>query len=147
MANSIQGYYSDLVLGKVDSSDPGFSFLEMPIVYAATIRAGMIVNASGAPVATADAATAYGVITDRDLYPSDDAPRGFVVGTTYKFVVGATYNFVVGVRGLTLNQDKIFFADGTTAINAAAKTALEARGLKITNKYYDASDAPETIIV
>lgn len=131
MANPIQGYYSDLVLGKVDSSDQGFSFLEMPIVYAATIRAGMIVNASGAPVATADAATAYGVITDRDLYPSYDAPREFVVGTTY--------NFVVGVRGLTLNQGKIFFADGTTAINAAAKTALEARGLKITNKYYDGS--------
>ncbi|QGZ16291.1 putative head stabilization/decoration protein [Erwinia phage Hena1] len=131
MANPIQGYYSDLVLGKVDSSDQGYSFLEMPIVFAATTKAGIIVNASGAPVAAADAATAYGVITDRDLYPAYDAPREFVVGTTY--------NLVVGVRGLTLNQGKIFFADGTTVINAAAKAALEARGLKITDKYYDGS--------
>lgn len=131
MANPIQGYYSDLVLGKVDSSDQGYSFLEMPIVYAANLSAGMIVNSSGAPIAVGDAATAFGVITDRDLYPAYDAPR--------EFVVGKTYNFVVGVRGLTLNQKKIFFSDGTTAINAAAIAALDARGLKITDKYYDGS--------
>lgn len=139
MANPIEGYYSDLVLGKVDSSDQGNSFAEMPIVYAATVKAGIIVNASGVPVASADAATAFGVITDRDLYPAYTPTRGFVVGTTY--------NLVVGVRGLTLNQKKIFFADGTTAINAAAKTALEARGLKITDKYYDGSvEIPVTSI-
>lgn len=139
MANPIQGYYSDLVLGKVDSSDQGFSFAEMPVVYAATVKAGTIVNATGAPVAVADAATAYGVITDRDLYPAYTPTRGFTVGQTYPLVVG--------VRGLTLNQKKIFFADGTTAINAAAKTALEARGLKITDKYYDGSvEIPVTSI-
>lgn len=139
MANPIEGYYSDLVLGKTDSSDQGFSFLEVPIVYAATVKAGVIVNASGVPVAAADAATAYGVITDRDLYPAYTPTRAFVVGTTY--------NLVVGVRGLTLNQGKIFFADGTTPINAAAKTALEARGLKITDKYFDGSvDIPVTSI-
>lgn len=131
MANTIQGYYSDLVLGKTDSSDQGFSFLEMPIVFAETIKAGIIVNSEGVPVAADDAATAYGVITDRDLHPAYVAPR--------EFVVGETYNLVVGVRGLTLNQGKIFFADGTTAINAAAKAALEDRGLKITDKYYDGS--------
>lgn len=133
MANPIQGYYSDLVLGKTDSSDQGFSFLEMPIVYAATVKAGIIVNASGVPVAAADAGTAYGVITDRDLYPAYTPTRGFVVGTTY--------NLVVGVRGLTLNKGKIFFADGTTPINAAAQAALETRGLKITDKYFDGSVA------
>jgi len=139
MANPIEGYYSDLVLGKVDSSDQGNSFAEMAIVFGANVKAGTIVNASGAPVAVADAATAYGVITDRDLYPAYTPTRGFTVGTSY--------NLVVGVRGLTLNQRKIFFADGTTAINAAAKTALEARGLKITDKYYDGSvEIPVTSI-
>lgn len=139
MANPIQGYYSDIVLGKVDSSDQGYSFLEMAIPYAAGLKAGTIVDDTGAPIAAADAADAFGVITDRDLVPAYDAPREFVVGTTY--------NFVVAVRGLTLNKAKLFFSDGTTAINAAAITALEAKGLKITDKYYDGSvDIPVTSI-
>ncbi len=132
MANPIQGYYSDIVLGKVDSSDQGYSFLEMDIEYVAGLKAGMIVKADGTPAATADAASAFGVITDRDLVTSSyTMPRPFVVGETYKFVVA--------VRGLTLNKFKLFFADGTTAINAAAIAALEAKGLKITDKYYDGS--------
>ena len=54
---------------------------------------------------------------------------------------------VVAVRGLTLNKSKLFFADGTTAINAAAIAALEAKGLKITDKYYDGSvEIPVTSI-
>lgn len=131
MANPIQGYYSDIVLGKVDSSDQGYSFLEMPIVYAAGMKAGMIVNAEGELVAVGSAGDAFGVITDRDLVPAYEMVR--------EFVVGKTYNFVVAVRGLTLNKFKLFFADGTTAINAAAIAALEAKGLKITDKYYDGS--------
>ncbi|AGZ17544.1 head decoration [Escherichia phage 4MG] len=139
MANPIQGYYSDIVLGKVDSSDQGYSFLEMEITYAAGLKAGMIVKADGTLAATADAASAFGVITDRDLVPAYSAPR--------PFVVGQKYNFVVAVRGLTLNKSKLFFADGTTAINAAAIAALEAKGLKITDKYYDGSvEIPVTSI-
>lgn len=131
MANPIQGYYSDIVLGKVDSSDQGYSFLEMEITYSAGLKAGMIVKSDGTLAATADAADAFGVITDRDLVPAYTMPRPFVVGEKYKFVVA--------VRGLTLNKFKLFFADGTTAINAAAIAALEAKGLKITDKYYDGS--------
>jgi hypothetical protein len=139
MANPIQGYYSDIVLGKVDSSDQGYSFLEMEITYSAGLKAGMIVKADGTLAATGDAASAFGVITDRDLVPAYDAPR--------PFVVGQKYNFVVAVRGLTLNKSKLFFADGTTAINAAAIAALEAKGLKITDKYYDGSvEIPVTSI-
>ena len=139
MANPIQGYYSDIVLGKVDSSDQGYSFLEMEITYSAGLKAGMIVKADGTLAATGDAASAFGVITDRDLVPAYSAPR--------PFVVGQKYNFVVAVRGLTLNKFKLFFADGTTAINAAAIAALEAKGLKITDKYYDGSvEIPVTSI-
>jgi len=139
MANPIAGYYSDIVLGKVDSSDQGYSFLEMPIEFVAGLKAGMIVNADGEPIAAGAAADAFGVITDRDLVPAYEPTRELVVGTTY--------NFVVGVRGLTLNKFKLFFADGTTAINAAAIAALEAKGLKITDKYYDGSvEIPVTSI-
>lgn len=139
MANPIAGYYSDIVLGKVDSSDQGYSFLEMDIEYVEGLKAGMIVKADGSLAATGDAANAFGVITDRDLVPAYEAPREFVVGNTYRFVVA--------VRGLTLNKFKLFFADGTTAINATAIAALEAKGLKITDKYYDGSvEIPVTSI-
>ncbi len=72
----------------------------MPIEFVAGLKAGMIVNAAGEPIAASAAADAFGVITDRDLVPAYDAPRDFVVGTTY--------NFVVAVRGLTLNKFKLF---------------------------------------
>lgn len=132
MANPIHGPYSDLVLGKVDSSDQGYSFKEMEITYVAGMKAGQIVKADGTLAAAADAADAFGVITDRDLHTG-------VYTAPIPFVVGQKYNFVVGVRGLTLNKAKIFFADGTTAINAAAIAALEAKGLSITDKYFDGS--------
>lgn len=125
--------YSDIVLGKVDSSDQGYSFLEMDIAFTAPMKAGMIVNEQGVPVAAADATTAYGVLLDRDLLPN--VVNGLVAGE--ELVVGETYNFVVGVRGLTLNKFKLVFANGTTAINDAAIDALQTRGLKITDHYFD----------
>lgn len=126
----LQGKYSDIVLGKVDSSDQGYSFLEMSIAYVAGMKAGQLVKADGTLAATADAANVAGVLLDRDLLPGVTPREDYVVGTTYKFVVG--------VRGLTLNKLKLFFADGTTAINAAAITALEAHGIKVTDKYFSA---------
>lgn len=121
--------YSDIVLGKVDSSDQGYSFLEMEVTFTEDMVAGMIVDEAGVPVATADAATAFGVLLDRDLLPN--------VVNSKDLVVGEKYNFVVGVRGLTLNKFKLVFADGETAINDAAIAALDARGLKITDHYFD----------
>ena len=126
----LQGKYSDIVLGKVDSSDQGYSFLEMSIAYVAGMKAGQLVKADGTLAATANAASVAGVLLDRNLLPGVTPREDYVVGTTYKFVVG--------VRGLTLNKFKLFFADGTTAINAAAITALEAQGIKVTDKYFSA---------
>lgn len=130
MANPIQTFYSDIVLGKVDSSDAGYSFLEMPIAYVETLKAGMMVDKAGVPVAAGSGANAYGVVTDRDLVPAYTPER--------KFTVGTTYNFTVAVRGLTLNKSKVVYADDS-AIDDAALEALEAKGLKITDKYYDGS--------
>lgn len=132
MANPIQGFYSDIVLGKVDSSDQGYSFKEMGIQYAAGMKAGMIVKEDGTLAASGDAAQAYGVLVDHDLVPAYEPITPFKVGTKY--------NFVVAVRGLTLNKSKIVFSDGSTGINETAIKALEARGLKITDKYYDGSE-------
>lgn len=136
MANTyVATRYSDIVLGKTDSSDQGFSFLEMPIVFTKGMVAGMIVNEAGVPVAAADAATAHGVLLDRDLLPN--VVEGLVANQ--QLVEGQTYDFVVGVRALTLNKFKLVFANGTTQINDAAIDALETRGLKITDHYFDGS--------
>lgn len=121
---TLQGFYSDLVLGKVDSSDQGYSFLEVPVVWVATLESGMLMKADGTAAAVADAANVTGVLLDRDVL------EGVVPREAY--TVGSTYNFVVGVRGLTLNKKLLKFADGT-AINTAAIAALNAKGIKVTD--------------
>jgi len=81
-------WYSDIVLGKVDSSDQGYSFLEMPIAFVAGMKAGMLVTEAGALVAAGTAADAFGVILDRDLLDTVAVDPAYVVGETYNFVVG-----------------------------------------------------------
>lgn len=126
---SLEGKYSDIVLGKVDSSDQGFSFKELQIAYAETLRAGMVVKADGTPLATGDAATlAYGVLLDRDLLPGVDLSR-------VQLIVGDTYAFNVGVRGLTFNFYALCFADGT-AITDAVAAQLEVKGNNVTKYYF-----------
>lgn len=126
----LKGFYSDIVLGKTDSSDQGYSFLEMGVVYAETLKAGMLVKIDGTPAAVADAASVYGVLLDRDLLNGVVPREAYVVGTTYKFVVG--------VRGLTLNKSRIVFSDGTTVINDTAIAALHDKGIKVTDHYFGA---------
>lgn len=120
------GFYSDLVLGKVDSTDEGFSFLEIEATYAAGMKAGMVINAAGVAVAAADIATAIGVITDRKLFTN---------GAVLDLEVGDKFPCVVGVRGLTLNQLRVVYADGT-AISDADAAILQKLGLKLTKKVY-----------
>lgn len=126
----LQGFYSDIVLGKTDSSDQGYSFLEMEITYAETLKAGMLVKIDGTPAAAADAANVYGVLLDRDLL------NGVVPREAY--TVGQKYKFVVGVRGLTLNKTRLVFADGTTVITDPAIAALHDKGIKVTDHYFSA---------
>lgn len=131
MANPISGYYSDLVLGKVDSSDEGYTVEEMSVTYADGMVSGMLVDSSGAALASTDAANAYGVILQPELFPAFTPEPEFTVGTAY--------TFIIGVRGLTLNKNLVLFADGTTVIDDTAIAVLAAKGLKITDKYYDGS--------
>lgn len=129
---SLEGKYSDIVLGKVDSSDQGYSFKELQVAFATTLRAGMVVKANGAPLATGDAANlAYGVLLDRDLLPGVDLTR-------VQLIVGDTYAFNVGVRGLTFNFYALCFADGTPITDAVA-AALEVNGQNNVTKNYFAT--------
>lgn len=139
MANPIKGYYSDLVLGKVDSSDQGYSFAEVGIAFADTLEAGMLVKADGTLVAASDAAAdVFGVIVDRELQEAYDFSQPLTAGTKY--------NFVVGVRGLTLNKARLKVADGSAA-PATLLAALEGKGIKVTDKYLDGTvDIPVTSI-
>lgn len=127
---TLQGFYSDIVLGKTESSDQGYSFLEMTIAYVAGMKAGMLVKKDGTPAAAADAANVFGVLLDRDLLNGVVPREEYVVGTEYKFVVG--------VRGLTLNKSALVFADGTTGITQAAIDALHDKGIKVTDHYFSA---------
>jgi len=118
---SVTQFYSDLVLGKVDSSDLGYSVEEVSVTWADDMTCGALLKADGTWAVAADAADVASVLIDaRVLRESQD----FVVGTQYKLVVAK--------RAMTLNKNLLKYSDA--AINAAGVTALEAKGLKITDK-------------
>lgn len=118
---SITQFYSDLVLGTVVASDLGYSVEEVSVTWAANMAAGSLLKADGTWAAIADAATVSSVLIDAR-----------VTREAQDFVVGTVYKLVVAKRALTLNKNLLKFSDG--AINAAGVTALEAKGIKVTDK-------------
>ena len=125
---TLEGDYSDIVLGRVVAfGDTGWNFKEVEMDWADddTLFAGLLVKEDGTPCAVADAAKAYGVLVDRKVLPGVKQFSGTITS-------GTKVPMVLAVRGLTLNQLKLKFADGTTAINAAAIDALEAKGNQVT---------------
>lgn len=126
---TLEGNYSDIVLGRVVAfGDTGWNFKEVNMVFADTLFAGLLVKKDGTPVASAaEAGDTYGVLVDRKVLP------GVTVWTDMTPVAGETLPMVLAVRGLTLNQLKLKFAD-EAAINAVAIEALEAQGNLVTDK-------------
>lgn len=122
----LQGFYSDLVLGKVDSSDAGYCFKEIEATYATGMKAGVLIDASGVVVPAGSASTAIGVVTDRKLFAN---------GAEMTLAVGDKFPCVVAVRGVTLNQLLVVYSDGT-AITDADALVVEKLGLKLTKKVY-----------
>ena len=118
---SISQFYSDLVLGSVVSSDLGYSVEEVSVTWAANMAAGALLKADGTWAAIADAATVSSVLIDAR-----------VTREAQDFVVGTVYKLVVAKRALTLNKSLLKFSDGF--IDAAGVTALEAKGIKVTDK-------------
>ena len=115
--STLQKFVSDVVLGKVGSSDLGYTTEEITVTYAANMGVGSVVNSSGVWIATAAAANTYGVIVDMKAKNLDG-----------KLTVGATFPCVVAVRGTSFKGSKVLFTDG--AINTAGKAVLEAKGCK-----------------
>ncbi|AFH21170.1 head decoration [Cronobacter phage CR3] len=131
---TLEGNYSDIVLGRVVAfGDTGWNFKEVDMTFIASdadadsktaLFAGMLVGEDGTP-ATA-AADVFGVLVDRKVLPGVDHYIGV-------FEPGEKVPMVLAVRGLTLNQLKLKYADGSD-IDAAGIKALEAQGNQVTDK-------------
>lgn len=120
----ITAQYSDIVLGKVDSSDAGYNFKEMEITLTEHHHAGTVVTKDGS-IANQDGSDAYGVLVDRALIP-DSAGKVHIaepLGTK-------KYKLVVAVRGVTFAKDKLLATDGAKAAQAVLDK-LEALGNKV----------------
>lgn len=112
--------YSDLVLGGVYSSDEGVGKREVNLVKTDTMQIGSVVDSSG--VETSTAADVYGVLVKTGaLFSIDDV------------ATGDTFTGVVVKTGHTLNRFLVVDATGE-AISDELVEALEAKGLKLTNK-------------
>lgn len=120
----ITAQYSDIVLGKVDSSDAGYNFKEMEITLTEHHHAGTVVTKDGS-IANQDGSDAYGVLVDRALIP-DAAGKVHIaepLGTK-------KYKLVVAVRGVTFAKDKLLATGGDKA-EQAVLDKLEALGNKV----------------
>lgn len=120
----ITAQYSDIVLGKVDSSDAGYNFKEMEITLTEHHHAGTVVTKTGT-IANQDGTDAYGVLVDRALIP-DSAGKVHIadpLGTK-------KHKLVVAVRGVTFAKDKLLATDGAKA-EQAVLDKLEALGNKV----------------
>ncbi|URC22664.1 hypothetical protein KASHIRA_00700 [Serratia phage vB_SmaM-Kashira] len=126
---ALEGKYSDIVLGVVDSSDRGFNFRELQVTFAKSLRAGMLVDKTGVPVAPGDAAKAYGVLVDRDLLPGVDLDR-------VELIEGEKYAFNTAIKGVTFNFYALCFADGTAITDAAAEALEDAGNNHVTKHYF-----------
>ena len=113
--------YSDLVLGYVMGSDIGHAFREVTLTKTATLQFGSVIAADGTEATNAAAADTIFVWTDEAAFGFENIP------------VGQTFKAVVAKRDVTLNRDLVFYSNGN-AIDDAGVAALDAKGLKLTNK-------------
>lgn len=113
--------YSDLVLGYVMGSDIGHAFREVTLTKTDTLQFGSVIAANGAEAANAAAADTIFVWTDEAAFGFENIP------------VGQAFKAVVAKRDVTLNRDLVFYSNGN-AIDDAGVAALDAKGLKLTNK-------------
>lgn len=121
----ITAQYSDIVLGKVDSSDAGYNFKEMEITLTEHHHAGTVVTKDGS-IANQDGSDAYGVLVDRALIP-DSAGK---VHLAEPLQTSQKYKLVVAVRGVTFAKDKLLATGGAKAAQAVLDK-LEALGNKV----------------
>ncbi|EFF5076651.1 putative head stabilization/decoration protein [Escherichia phage nomo] len=121
----ITAQYSDIVLGKVDSSDAGYNFKEMEVQLTEHHHAGTVVTKTGT-IANDDGSDVYGVLVDRALI-TDSAGK---VHLAEPLKVGQKYKLVVAVHGVTFAKDKLLGSNGEAAKQAVLEK-LEALGNKV----------------
>ncbi|MCP3683200.1 MAG: hypothetical protein GY861_10970 [bacterium] len=125
---TISTFQSDVLLGHVQSSDLGYSFKEVPVLWDATTTGTDGAMAMGAAVydnsgtftwaASANVADVVGVIVDPLAQQYDEA-----------LVDGQTYTMVIAVRGATIAEQAFTLAGTTTPTEkATAIAAFEAAG-------------------
>lgn len=116
--STLQKFVSDVVLGKVGSSDLGYTTEEITVTYAAGMDVGALVTSAGAWVAAAGYATIYGVIVDMKAKNLDGG-----------LTAGEKFPCVVAVRGTTFKESALKYSDA--AINANGIAVLEGKGNKV----------------
>lgn len=113
-------YYSDIVLGYVMGSDIGHAFREVSLTMTATLQFGSVI---------ADDLTEAAAAADADtVFVWADQPFGLDA-----VPVGTSFRAVVAKQDATLNRYRVVYSDGS-AIDDAGVIALEAKGLKLTDK-------------
>lgn len=132
---TLDKFYSDVVLGGVQSSDLGYSFEEATVTVDAASTAGMLLEDDGTGklinVVDGDSTTeadAVAVLVDVRV----DQGEGLAAGD---------HVLVVAKRGVTVNKNYVQMADGTSgdakAASATAIAAFEAAGAnKVTDKVF-----------
>lgn|SRR5574343_256812 len=126
--DTLNQFYSDVVLGEVVASDPAYTCDDVNVTWATGMTAGAFVKADGTWAAKADAATVVGVVVDVRA-----------LNLTGELVNGTQYQMAVGKRGLILNNKKLRFSDSAAdptadAAQATANAVLEGNGCKVTSR-------------
>ena len=115
---TLSKFVSDVVLGKVGSSDLSYTIEEVTVTYASGMDVGALVSSAGAWLAKAGAANIYGVVIDPKVKNLDG-----------KLTAGATFKAVVAVRGTTFKEASLKYSDGV--IDSAGIAVLEGKGNKV----------------
>lgn len=125
---TLDKFQSEVVLGKVASSDLGYGAEEVTVTWTDGMGMGSAL-VDGAWATAATAANVNGVLIDPEAESYDGVAK----------VAGQTYTMVVAKRGYTINSQyfNILMASGTTQTDVDnAIAAFEAAGAnKVTDKY------------
>ena len=125
----LKQFVSDVLLGKVGSSDLGYSVTEGTVTFATGMKAGAALDLIGGKYVwstIATAANAVGVLID---VQATDGLDGDLVNAT-------DYEMIVAVRGVTVNKNYFNLSDQASGAGVdAAAAAFEAAGAnKVTDK-------------
>ena len=127
---TLDTFKSDVLLGRVGSSDLGFSFVEATVTYEEGMEMGAaleLVAGKYVWVVAANVANTVGILVDASAQGYDDVT-----------LEAGDQTLVVAVRGVTINKNKVTLADSVLEADiTAASVAFEKAGAnKVTDKVF-----------